>query len=184
MVEGQVNMAGGNAEGAMDQVHNPVRKAGGKIRAEINGPVFLQPARNVNAREALAERQLDVWIGLVITQQNVIAGLILFDQVILKRHRLFLVFDHDGFEVLSRFEHPVALRVVSCRRLLKIRPHARAQRFGFADVNRRAPFILEDVNAGKVGQIFGFAAAGLVHRCSPVIPLCAAGASYGSMTAA
>ena len=150
----------------MDQIHDAIGEAGGEIRAEINRAVFLQPPRHVDARIALRECELDVRIGLVIAQQDVVAGLVLFDEVVFKRHRLLFVFDDDGLEVRGDFEHPIALDVGG-RRLLEIRPHARPKRLGLADVNRPAGMVLENINAGQGGQVFGLAAAILVHRGPP-----------------
>jgi hypothetical protein len=86
---------------AVDEVHQAVRQVGGKVGAEIGGAVLAQAARHVDARVALA-RQLDVRVGLVVAQQHVEARLVLLDEVVLERQRLFFVVDQNVVDV-ARF---------------------------------------------------------------------------------
>ena len=56
-------------------------------------------------------RQLDVWIRLVVAQQDVEARLPLLDQVVLKRQRLALVVDCDVLDVDRLAHQRSSLRV-------------------------------------------------------------------------
>ena len=83
----------------MNQIDQPVRQAGREVRPEIERSVFAQPPRGEHPRIALADGQLDVGIRFVIAQKNVVARLLLLDQVVLKRQRFFLVVDDDVVEI-------------------------------------------------------------------------------------
>src|SRR6185437_15788740 len=94
VISREINLAGRNQKAAMDQIDNAVSQIAGEIRPVIDAAVFAQPARDVNARVALSQGQLDIRIGLVIAQKDVEAGLFLLDKVIFKRQRLFIVIDN------------------------------------------------------------------------------------------
>ena len=111
MVTREVHGARGHEETPVDQVYDAVGEVGREVRAVIVRPVLFEPARHIHARVALAERQLDVGVALVVTQQNVVARLELLDQVVLERERLLLVVEDDGLKVVGRLEHQVPLLV-------------------------------------------------------------------------
>ena len=88
----------------VNQVHDAVGQVGREVWAVIRAAIFPQTARDVNPREALAERELDVRISLVIAQQNVEARLLLLDEVVLERQRFFVVGDDDVVHI-DRLAH-------------------------------------------------------------------------------
>ena len=81
----------------VDEVHQTVGEIAGKIGAEVGRAVLLEPPRDIHARIRLLG-QLDVGIGLVIAQQDVVLRLVLLDQVVLKSECLFLVADENVVE--------------------------------------------------------------------------------------
>ena len=78
----QVDAARRQLEMPVDKVHQTVGEIAGEVRPEIGRAILLEPARDVNARILLLG-QLDVGIGLVVAQQDVVLRLVLLDQVVL-----------------------------------------------------------------------------------------------------
>src|ERR1019366_6722142 len=89
---GEVYLAGGDPEVAVDEVHQAVRQVGGEVGAEVGGAVLAQSPGHVDAR-VLFVGQLDVGESLVVAQQDVEARLVLLDEV---------VFEGEGFLPVSR----------------------------------------------------------------------------------
>src|SRR5262249_54442862 len=87
----QVHIAGGNQKSSMNKVNDSVRQVPRKIRPVVGTSVLLQTPRYIYPWKALAQRQLDIGIGLVVAQQNVEARLALLDQVVFERQRFFVV---------------------------------------------------------------------------------------------
>ena len=98
MIPRQIHLARRHLEMPVNEMHQPVRQVAGKIRPEVSRAVFYQTPRDIHARIPLAG-QLDIRIGFVVPQQNVEARLILLDQVVLERQRLFLVVDQNVIDV-------------------------------------------------------------------------------------
>ena len=94
MVSPQIDLAGRHQKMPVNEIDQPVREVAGKVGAEVSGPVFDQPARDVNARESFV-RQFDVRIGFVVAQQDIEARLVLLDEIVLERQRFLLVIDQD-----------------------------------------------------------------------------------------
>ena len=69
----------------VNQIDNAICEIGRKIRTIIGAAVLAKAARYVDARPALAQRELHVRISLVVAQQNVEARLALLDKIILER---------------------------------------------------------------------------------------------------
>ena len=131
----------------VDQMHHAVRQAGRKVRPEINRAILLQPPRHVHARIFFERRVANVRICLVVAQQHVEFRLVLLDQIVFKRQRLFLVV-HDDVIHVGNFAHQrPGLRVLPAR-LQKVRPHAAAQRTRLAHVQNLPAGVLEQVHPG------------------------------------
>ena len=104
MVAGQIHFAGRNQEVAMDQVDDAIGEIGREVRAVVGAAVLAQAAGDVHAREALGQGELHVGISLVVAQQDVEARLLLLDEVVLERQRLFVIGDDDVVDV-DRLAH-------------------------------------------------------------------------------
>ena len=155
MVPREVQLAGRDHEVAVDQIHQAVCQISWKVRAIVDAAVFLKAPRDKDAREALAQRELDIWIGLVITQQDVEAWLLRLDQVIFERQRLMLIGNDDILNV-HRLAHQRAGLCVGLRGLQQIRTHPRPQALGLADVDHLSLGVLVEVHAGLSGQSTNF----------------------------
>ena len=101
----------------VDEMDEAMSEIARKIRTVIGGPVFLQPSGDVDARKALVG-ELDVWIGLVVAQQDVVARLVLLDEIVLECQRFFVVVDKDIVDV-SRFRIRVPVFASARRSSLK-----------------------------------------------------------------
>ena len=98
MEAGEVHLARRHQEVSMDEVHQAMRQVGGKVGAEVGGAILAQAPRHVNARVFFV-RELDVGVGFVVAQQDIKARLVLLDEVVFERQRLFFVVDQDVVDV-------------------------------------------------------------------------------------
>ena len=93
-------------------------------------------------------RELDVGVGLVVAQQDVEARLVLLDEVVLERQRLFFVVDQDVIDV-ARFRDQRSGLYVGQLVLGKVAADAIAQALGLADVDDAARGVLVQIYAGN-----------------------------------
>ncbi len=133
---------------AVNQICDAVGQVGREVRAVIFAAVFLQPPCDVHARKALAERELDVRICFVVAQKDVVARLLLLDEVVLERQRFLVVVDDDVVDV-DRFAHERAGLGVGQGFVGEIITDARTQILGLADINHLAFGVLVEVHAGR-----------------------------------
>ena len=80
----QVDATRGNLKVAVDEVHQPMGEVRRKVGPEVRGAVFANAPCDIDPRPFLG-CQLDVWISLVVSQQDVEARLALFDEIVLER---------------------------------------------------------------------------------------------------
>ena len=92
--------------------------------------------------------QLDVRIRLVVAQQDVEARLVLLDQVVFERQRLFFVIDQDVVDIARLADQRPVLTSASCRRRSSCGP-AMPQDFGLADVDDPAVRVLVQIHSGR-----------------------------------
>ena len=155
MIAVQVDLARRNQKVAVNEIDDAIRQAGREVRAEVERAVLAQAARDVHARIALAHGQLDVGIGFVVAQQNVVARLLLLDEVVLERERFLLVVDHDVVEIDGLAQQRAGLGVLR-RAFEKIRAHPRAQVLGLADIDDLALGVLVEIHAWRGRQSANF----------------------------
>lgn len=74
-------------------------------RAEITGAVTLYAARHKYARILFLNGHLDIRIGLIVTQHDVVTGMMLFDERIFKNQRFRLIRDDNRFQVNGMAHH-------------------------------------------------------------------------------
>jgi hypothetical protein len=102
-------------------------------------------AREVDARELLVHRDRDERIGLVVTQPDVEARLVLLDEVLLGEERLRLAGHEQELDVVDLGDHLAAAAG-------EVRRHPAADRLRLADVDDAALRVAEQVDAGPVGE--------------------------------
>ncbi len=95
----EIHRAGRHQEVFMDQVNHAIGEVRGKIRPKINGAIFLQATRDINARILFIRGVLNVRICFVVAKQDVEFRLVLLDEVVFERQRFFLVVDDDIFQI-------------------------------------------------------------------------------------
>ncbi len=130
----------------MDEFNHAVGQVAGEVGAVVGRSIFAQPASDKDFGEAVAQRQLDVGVGLVVAQQDVEAGLALLDEVVFKRQGFVFVGDENVVEV-DGFAHERAGFGVGLRGLEQIGTYARAEIFGFADVNHLTLGVFVEIHA-------------------------------------
>ena len=101
MKTGQVDLARRDQEVAVNQIDDAIGKVRRKVRAVVSAAIFSQTTRDIDARPALTQSELDVWVGLVVAQQDVEPWLALLDEIVFKRQRFFVVADDDIVHVDS-----------------------------------------------------------------------------------
>ena len=125
-------VARSHAEQLVRQRHRPPRQRRGHERAGVEVLVALDAPGHQHAREGFAGRQLQVGIGLVVAQQDVVFRRALLDQVVLERERLDHRVGDDDLEPLRLVEQRVDARADAVR--AEIAPDAVAQHPRLADV--------------------------------------------------
>ena len=155
VVAREIDLAGRNQKVPVDEIDDAVGEVRRKIRTVIDRTVAPQPARHVDARKALGRRELDVGIALVVAQQNVIARLLLLDQVVFERQRLALVGHDDVLDIDGLAQQAAGLGVFGGA-VEKVGAHPGPQVLGLADVNDLAFGVLVEIHAGIGRQSANF----------------------------
>ena len=74
----------------LQQRNRLMHRPGAGIGAIVFGTVLFQPARSINPGESLVQRHLDEGVGLVVTQADIVARSVFFDQVAFENQRFHL----------------------------------------------------------------------------------------------
>ena len=147
----EIDLARGNQKIAVDEIDDAIREVGGEVRAVVGAAVFAQAARDVDARPALAQRELHVRISLVVAQQDVEARLALLDEIVFERQRFFVVGDDDVVNV-DGFAHQCAgLRVLPAA-FVEVAGDAAAQVLRLAHIDDFAFGVFVEIHAGLGGD--------------------------------
>ena len=106
-------------------------------------------AREVDARVVLVERDRDERVGLVVAHQHVEARSVLADELLLGDQRLGGVARDHALDPLGHGDHLDGLALGRG----EVRADALLDRGGLADVDDRAVGVVEEVDAGLIGQL-------------------------------
>ncbi len=148
-----VDRAGAEREQPAHEVHRLVHARRRGVRAEVATPVVHELARPLDPREVVAERDLDVWVALVVLEPHVEAGLEPLDEVRFEEQRLRHAVDLGHLDVRHTVDDaadPVDLP--AGRLLLPIAADAAAQTLGLADVQDVASAVPHKVDAGAIRE--------------------------------
>src|SRR5690242_17896488 len=151
----EVHGTGRNAEMFVNEMDDAVGEAVGEEGAEIDGTVFAQASRDVDAGKFLEGGEADVRISLVVAEQDIELGLILLDEIIFEREGFAFVIHNDVIHI-GNFAHQRAGFGVGPARFQKIRAHAGAQGAGLADIQGRPQGVLKQIDTGIPGKIGDF----------------------------
>ena len=75
----------------MNEVDDAIGEVAGEVGSVIGAAILAQAAGDVDARKALAERELDVGVSFVVAQKNVEARLLLLDEMVFKGESFLLL---------------------------------------------------------------------------------------------
>ena len=120
--------------------------------AEIAGAVSMDAAGHKDTRIVFLHRHLDIRVGLIVAQHDIVARAMLFNERVFQYERFHLVGYDDSFHIGGVAHHRRHLR-----RALGVVPdvaaHAITQIHGLADVNDLSPVVFPQVYAGLDRQI-------------------------------
>ena len=159
MVAGQIYLARGDQEMAVDEIDRAMREVGGEVRAEIGGAVFADAAGDEDPRKSFTG-ELDGRVTLVVPEQNVVTWLVLFDEIVLQRQGFFFVVEQNVVDV-ARFGNQGAGLDVSQPVVIEIAADPGAQPLGLTYVNDAAIRVFVQVHAWPERQLGCFFAEGL-----------------------
>ncbi len=151
MVAVEIDVAGRNQKIAVNEIDDAVSEVRREEGAVVFRFVFLQAPGDVNARIALAHGELDVRISFVVAQEDVVARLLLLDEVVLERQRLFFVADDDVFNIDSLTEEAAGFGIL-VGSSDEVRTYPRAEVLGLSHVDNLAFGVLVEVHAGGGGK--------------------------------
>ena len=138
--------------------------------SEIAGAVAADAAGHEDARIIFLDSDLDIRIGLVVAEHDIVMGMVFLDERIFQDEGFHFRGDDDGFQIGGMTDHgryfrrPVGI-------VADVTGHAVAQVDGFADVNDLALFILPEIDAGLGRQVADFFPDGLAdgHGLYPLL---------------
>ena len=139
-------LAGAELEQLAEQVERLAHPLGAREGAEVGAAGAVLLAGEVDARVVLVEADRDVGVGLVVAEADVEARPVALDEALLGEQRLGLVGgDQDVEAVDPRGEPRLAAG--------EVRGDPFADRARLADVEQLAVAVVEEVDAGGVGQL-------------------------------
>ena len=147
----QLHLAGAQLEVAADGVEGFAGILDRGVRTEVFGVLVELLPGQVKPGIGLVHGQLEERIGLVVLVVDVVAGLVLLDQVGFEDQRLGLAPGMEHLHVRHLVHHGRDAGGVD-RGGLEIRTHAAAQALGLADVQHPGGLVLVQVHARGVGQ--------------------------------
>jgi len=150
VVAGEIDLAAGQKEAAMDEVDDAVGEVAGEVGSVIGAAVAAQTAGDENFGPAVAEGELYIRIGFVVAEEDVEAGLALLDEVVFEGEGFVLVVNEDVVDVDGGL-HEGAGFGVGLGGFEEVGTDAGAKVFGLADVDDLAVGVLIEVHAGPGG---------------------------------
>ena len=124
-------------------------------RAIILRLILLHSSGDKNTGKILLHRHLDVRIGLVILQKNIVIGMVFLDEVTFQQQCFHLGIRYDIFEFLDIRHHGLGFhRMVSAA--LKILPYAVFQIDSLPHIDHMSIGILHQIYPRFLGQFFQF----------------------------
>ena len=175
-----VQVAGAKREDLAQQLERLVHARGGRVGPEVTAPVTGQLSGADDAREVLAQGDLDEGVALVVAQPDIEARPMLLDQVVLEEVGLADGVGHDVLDVRDLGHHPLDARVVG-RTLPEVRAHAVAKDVGLANVQHASTGALHEVDTRGSRQLPQDGAqvrvaidAGIGGRHGPILGRCRA----------
>ncbi len=156
----QVDLAGRNQEVAVDQVDDAIGEVGREVWTVVGAAILPQASSDVDAREALGEREFHVGIRLVVAQQDVEARLLLLDEMVLEGEGFLIIGDDDVVDIDRLTDERAGLRIFPSS-LVEVGRDAGAQVLRLADIDDFAFGVLVEVHAGGSGDSTDF--GGKIH---------------------
>ena len=160
-----VEVAAAQLELVGHELEQPPRGAGEEWPVKLITLLAIHPAREDDARIVLGQRDLDVRVGLVVAEEDVVARLVRLDQVVFEEDRLELVVGGDEVDPLDLVDEGHRLGVARAA-ADEVRLHAAAQVARLADVDDLVLGVLVQIDAGAVGELFeaSFEAFEAIHE--------------------
>jgi len=147
----QVHVAGWHEKVSVNEIDNAIRQIRREVRPEIQTAVFSQSPRHVHPRIFLAQRELYIRIRFVVAQQNVVARLLLLDEVVFERQRFFFIGDDDPFHIDGLADQRPSLGIGGTT-FVEVLADAVAQALGFTHVDDHTLGIAVEVDARGGGN--------------------------------
>jgi hypothetical protein len=151
---GEVDLAGGDFEVAVDEVDEAVGEVTGEVGAVVGGAVLAEAAGDEDAGE-LFGGDLDIGVGFVVAEEDVEAGFVLFDEGVFEGEGFLFVVDDDVVEVAGLGDEGAGFGVGEGV-LGEVVADAGAEDFGLADVEDLAVGVLVEVDPGEERQLRDF----------------------------
>ena len=138
--------AGAQREDLADGVERLAHGRRAVERPEVAAAVLDDAPRDQHARPRSLHRDLDADVALVVLQPDVVARLVLLDQVVLEDQRFLLVRRDQRLEVGEPADQEAHLAALVAA--AEVAAHARAQALRLADVDDLPVRVLQQVHAG------------------------------------
>ena len=133
-------------------------------RPEVAVAVLDDLARRQDARPGMLGGDFDAEITLVVLEANVVARLVLLDQIVFEDQRFLVVARDQSFDIGDPPHQKLDLRALVG--MIEVGAHPRPQILGLADVDDLAASFAHQINAGsgrQAGEFFGQHVHGMIR---------------------
>ena len=149
-IPGEFPGTAGQQKRLRQQPNGHVGSSSATVRSKIQCIILFSPS---------GYRKLGVWffadtnkgITLIIFQQNIVFRFILFDQRVFQQKCIQLRIGKNRLKIVDIGDHAPGFQRMCCQ-IGKILTDPVSERFGFADINDYAFFVVHQVHARKLGQ--------------------------------
>ena len=156
-------LAGAHSEDLLHHLEGFPGGAGRGIRPEIEGSVRTEAAHEPQGRELLLQVQTQAKIVLIVPQHDIVAGLVLLDEIALQDEGLPAAGGDEKVHPGHLFQHQGGLGVVPVRRL-EIRADAVPQIDRLADIDDLARRVFEQIDAAGARHLAQGCGQGRIGR--------------------
>ena len=149
-VPGEAAAAAGQQKGLGKETDGLIGRPPSAVGAEIPGAVPL-PLAGDGGPWIVLPADADEGIALVVLQQDIVFGLVFFDQRVFQQQSVQLGGGKNRLKMVDVGDHPPGLHRVR-RQIGKILAHPAAQAFGLAHIDHCPRPVVHQIDAGQLGQ--------------------------------
>jgi hypothetical protein len=103
--------AGPDGKESSDQLQGLPKGGGRRIRAKIDGAIFLDPPHDAQGWKFFLHGEPEARIILIVPELHIITGMVYLNKVVFQDEGLFFCIGDDGFDVCDLLQHRQSLHI-------------------------------------------------------------------------